>query len=88
MNTMNLAFAAKLNISTLPISISAKKINRFTFKTFDMVIARFLIQDKSNKIRFFEEIFLLADTILNIVLRMLFLAFSNADIELNIESFS
>lgn len=45
-----------------------------------MVIARFSIQDKLGKIRFFEGTFLLADTSIEMVLGILFLALSNANI--------
>ena len=45
-----------------------------------MVIAGFSVQDKLGKVRFFEETFLLADTSMEVVLGMLFLTFSDADI--------
>ena len=53
-----------------------------------MVIAGFSIQDKTGKIRFFEETFLLADTSMEVVLGMLFLALSNANIQFDTESFT
>lgn len=53
-----------------------------------MIIARFSIQDKLGKIWFFEEIFLLADTSIDIILKMSFLAFSNVNILFNTESFT
>ena len=40
-----------------------------------------------SKIRHFEETFLLADTSIEVVLGMPFLALSNADIQLDTESF-
>ena len=45
-----------------------------------MVITRFSIQDKLGRARFFEKTFLLADTSMEVVLGMLFLTLSNADI--------
>ena len=45
-----------------------------------MVIAGFQIQDKLGRARFFQETFLVADTRMDIVLGMLFLTLSNADI--------
>ena len=53
-----------------------------------MVIAGFLIQDKMGKIRFFEETFLLADTSMEVVLGISFLALNNADIQFDTESFT
>ena len=46
-----------------------------------MVLTGFLVQDKLGRVWFFEETFLLADTSMEIVLRMPFLAFNNADVE-------
>ena len=45
-----------------------------------MVIARFVIQDRLEKALFFEEIFLLVNTSIEIVLKGSFIIFSNADI--------
>ena len=45
-----------------------------------MVIAGFSVQDKLGKVRFFKETFLLADTSMEVVLGMLFLTLSDADI--------
>ena len=44
-----------------------------------MVIADFQVEDKANKPRFFQEAFLMANTKFEIILRMLFLKLSNAD---------
>ena len=43
-----------------------------------MIIAGFSIQDKTGKIRFFEENFISADTKIEIVIGMSFLALTNA----------
>lgn len=56
-------------------------------KTYKMVIARFSIQDKTCKFRFFEETFLLANTSMDVILGMSFLVLSNANILFNTESF-
>ena len=53
-----------------------------------MTIAGFLIQDELNKIRFFEETFLLADTNMDVFLGMPFLSFSNADVQFDTENFT
>ena len=46
-----------------------------------MVLASFQVEDKLGKIRFFQETFLLADISTEVVLGMLFLTLSNADIQ-------
>ncbi len=50
-----------------------------------MVTASFSLQDSLEKVQFFEETFLLADTSMEIVLVMLFLALSNADFQFGAE---
>lgn len=51
-----------------------------------MIIPRFYIQKKfKKKNRFFEETFLLADTSMKIVLRMIFFSLSNANIDIKIK---
>lgn len=87
-NAMTPAVAAKLGLSTRPTGIGAQKIDGSALKTYGMVIAGFSIQDKLGRIRFFEETFLLADTSMEVVLGMPFLALSNADIQFDAESFT
>lgn len=53
-----------------------------------MTIIKFSIWDKFGKIQFFEEIFLLADTSIEVVLNMLFLILSNAEIQFDTRSFT
>ena len=44
-----------------------------------MVIANFQVEDKVGRPKFFQEIFLVADTKSEVILEMLFLKLSNAD---------
>lgn len=53
-----------------------------------MIIIGFSIQDKSGKIRFFEEIFLLVHTNIDVVLEILFLTLTNQNIQFDIKSFT
>ena len=46
-----------------------------------MVVAAFSVVDKANRVRFFEEIFLVANVNSEVVLGMPFLTLSNADID-------
>lgn len=46
-----------------------------------MVVAAFSVSDQIEKIKFFEEIFLLVNISLNVVFRMLFFTLNNADID-------
>ena len=45
-----------------------------------MVIVNFYMDDKIGRPKFFQEIFLIANTKFEVTLRMLFLKISNADI--------
>ena len=46
-----------------------------------MIVSTFFVLDHDGRERFFEENFLLADVKLNIVLGILFLIMSNADVD-------
>lgn len=46
-----------------------------------MTSARFSLQNSQRKVRFFEEIFLLTNTSLEVVLEKYFLALSNINVE-------
>ena len=46
-----------------------------------MVVVAFSVIDKANQVRFFEEIFLVANVSLEVVFRMSFLTLSSADVD-------
>ena len=50
-------------------------------KIYDIVIAGFQVQDKFRKARFFQETFLVADTSVEVVLGMPFLAFNKVEVD-------
>ena len=51
-----------------------------------MVIADFQVEDKVSKPRFFQKIFLVADTKFEVILEMLFLKLNNAAMSFNKET--
>ena len=77
---MNLDFARKLGLKIWKTNIGAQKIDGSTLETFEMVIADFQIGDNNNRPRFFQETFLVADTKFEMILGLLFLKISNADV--------
>ena len=79
-NAMTLAYAAYLGLEVRVTNIGAQKINGSSLATYGMVIAAFQVVDKLGRSRFFQETFLLADISMEVVLGMLFLTFSNADV--------
>ena len=77
---MTPAYAKKLGFRTQRTDVGAQKIDGSLLETYGMVIAAFQVKDKLGRARFFQEIFLLANISMNIILKMPFLTFSNADI--------
>ncbi len=78
---MTSAFVAKLGLRLRLINDGTQKIDGLPLETYDMALTRFSIQDSLGRVRFFEETFLLTDTSMEVVLEMLFLSLSNADVE-------
>ena len=78
---MTLAYAKQLGLQVRKIDIGAQKIYGSSLKTFGMVITDFQVENKLDKIRFFQESFLLAEISMEVVLGMPFLIFNNANIQ-------
>ena len=79
-NAMSPAYIERLDFKTRKTNVGAQKIDGSALETFGMMIADFQVEDKGGRPRFFQEIFLVADTKFEVVLRMLFLKISNADV--------
>ena len=60
--------------------VKVQKIDSITLDTYKIIVVAFLVTDKANSVRFFEETFLVANVSLKIVLRMPFFTLSNADV--------
>lgn len=80
LNAMNSVYAKKLGHCVKQTNIRAQKIDRSHLNTFKMVIVDFLLQDQLEKVWFFQETFLMADTRMEEVLEIFFLTLNNADI--------
>ena len=78
---MTLTYAAKLGLKVRKTDIGAQQIDGSTLKTFEMVLADFQVEDKLGRARFFQKTFLLANISTEVVLGILFLTLSNADIQ-------
>lgn len=79
-NAIISAQVAKINLVVRFTNVNALKIDDSPLKTYRIVSIRFSIQDKKGEDQFFEEILLLANTSIEVVLGMLFLSLSNANI--------
>ena len=80
-NAIYPTFAERLGLVVQTINVGAQKINGITLKTYGMVVAAFLVTDQVDKIRFFEETFLVANVSPNMLLGMSFFTLSGADVD-------
>lgn len=79
-NTITWSYATKLGLKIYATNIRAQKTDSSTFKTFDIVPASFYIKNRLGRVRFFQEILLVTDISVNVILKIFFLTFSNANI--------
>lgn len=82
---MTLRFIEDLGLSIHNTDVGTQKINGSALKIYEMATAWFFVHNKLERIWFFEEMFLLVNTSMKIVVRMLFLFFSNIDFNFEIE---
>ena len=80
-NVMDLAFTEKLGFVMQTTNVGAQKINGTTLKTYKMMVAAFSVTDQANRVKFFEEIFLVANLSPDVVLRMLFFILNSANVD-------
>lgn len=74
---MTPAYVVKLGLTTQKTSVEVQKIDGSKLEVYDMVLASFLLQDRLERVWFFKKIYLLADTSIEVILEMSFLALSN-----------
>lgn len=72
-------YILKFGFKVYCTNIGAQKINSSIFEIFKMVPTSFQIKDKLEKTQFFQKMFLLTDFNIEIMLKMLYLTLSNAD---------
>ena len=77
---MSSTYSKKLGLKIWKTNIGAQKIDGSALEIFKMVIANFQMEDKGDRPKFFQETFLVADTKFKVILEMLFLKLSNADV--------
>ena len=80
-NAIHPTFAKGLGLPIRLIEVGAQKIDGTTLDTYGIVVAAFLVTDKANQVRFFEETFLVANVSLKVVFGMLFLTLNSADVD-------
>ena len=82
LNPITLAYTAQLSLKMQKTNIGAQKIDKFLLKTYEKIITAFKVLDKLSCSWFFQKTFLLTDISIKVVLGMVFLIVSNADIQL------
>ena len=80
-NAVHLAFAKELGFPIRPTDVGAQKIDGTMLETYEMVVAALSVEDKANRVRFFEKTFLVANVSPEVVFEMLFLILSGADVD-------
>ena len=83
---MNPNYAWKLGLKIQKTIVGAQKIDGSALEIFGIVIADFEVEDKASKPRFFQKTFLVADIKFEVILGMLFLKISNADMSFGEET--
>ena len=83
---MSQAFAHELGFKIWKTNIEVEKIDNTTLETYGIVVSTFFVLDENGRKRFFEESFLLTDVKLEIMLEMLFLTISNANVDLQTQN--
>ena len=79
-NAMHLAFAERLGLVVRTSNVGAQKIDVTTLETYRMVVAAFSVTDQADRVRFFEETFLVANVSPDEVFGMPFLTLNGAHV--------
>lgn len=77
---MTSAYIAILGLYVYLTNIKAQKIDKFILLIYSMVLATFQLEEKQERMRFFQKIFLIANIAIEIILEMFFLIFSKIEI--------
>ena len=80
-NAVHPSFVKQLGLPIRPTNVGAQKIDGTTLDTHRTVVTAFPVVDKANRVKFFEETFLVANISPKVVLGMPFLTLSSADID-------
>ena len=80
-NAIHPAFAKRLGFVVRTTNVGTQKIDGTTLETNRMMVAAFSVTDQANKIKFFEETFLVANVSPDMVLEMLFFILNSANVD-------
>ena len=80
-NAIHPTLAKEIGLSIRSTEIGVQKIDSTLLDTYGMVVVAFSMMNKVNQLRFFKETFLMANVSLEVVLGMLFLTLSGANVD-------
>ena len=80
-NAIYTTFAKQLGLPIRLIDVEAQKIDGTMLDTYEIVVVAFLVMDKANQVRLFEETYLVANISPEIVFGISCLTLSGADID-------
>ena len=80
-NAIHLTITKELDLSIRLTDVRMQKIDSIILDIYEMVVAAFLVTDKVNQVKFFEETFLVANVSPEVVLGIPFLILNGADID-------
>ena len=80
-NAIYLTFAKQPGLFIRPTDFGAQKIDGTTLDTYKMIVAAFLVKNRANQVRFFEETFLVASVSPKVVFRISFLTLNEAHVD-------
>ena len=80
-NAIHPTFTKRLGLVIRTTNAGAQKIDGITFETYGMVVGAFSVTDQTNRVRFFEETFSVANISPDMVLGMPFFTLSSADVD-------
>lgn len=74
---MNSNYIWKLGLKIWKTNVWVQKIDNSILKIFEIIIVDFQIEDKVDRSRFFQKIFLVANTKFKVILQIFFLKINN-----------
>lgn len=80
-NAIHLILAKELDLLIRLTVIGSQKINDTKLDIYEIIVVVFSVMNKVNQVKFFEEIFLVANISPKVVFRMLFLTLSAVNID-------
>ena len=80
-NAIHPIFIDRLGLVVQNTNVGAQKIDGTTLESYGMIVIAFSMTDKADKVRFFEETFLVVNISLDMVFGIHFLTLSDADID-------